>query len=161
MSSSADIREALTPELVKIAQSLFREYADSIGVDLAFQDFARELEELPGKYAPLSGGLFMAFVDNIPAGCVALRGLAPPGIAELKRLYVRPQARGLGLGRLLTETAVQRALKAGYRTIRLDTLSTMVSARQLYQRMGFKEIPAYTFNPIPGAVYMELDLGAR
>jgi putative acetyltransferase len=150
--------EALKPEHLAIARALFQEYADSIGVDLCFQGFAQELDELPGKYSPPAGGLFIAFIDDTPMGCVAIRPLGSDGAAELKRLYVRPAARGKQLGLALTQSAIQRARDAGYRVIRLDTLPSMGDAQRLYRRMGFKEIPPYTFNPIPGAAYMELDL---
>ena len=152
------IVEALTPELILIVRSLFQEYESSIGVDLSFQGFAKELEELPGKYAPPAGGLFVAFINDRPVGCVALRPLVMEGGAELKRLYSRPNARGKGLGVALTEEAIRRGREAGYRLIRLDTLSTMKDAQRLYRRLGFNEIPPYTFNPIPGTTYMQLDL---
>jgi len=152
------IAEALRPDLVLIARSLFREYELSIGVDLSFQGFIQEIENLPGKYAPPEGALFIALEDENPMGCVALRPFDAGSTAELKRLYVRPEARGKGLGLLLTNTAIQRARKAGYRAIRLDTLSTMKDAQQLYRRLGFKEIVPYTFNPFPGASFLELDL---
>lgn len=150
--------EALEPEQVTIARSLFQEYADSIGVDLCFQGFDRELDDLPGKYSPPRGGLFIAFTDGNPMGCVAVRPLGTDGAAELKRLYVRPAARGKNLGLALTKTAIQRAREAGYSVIRLDTLPSMGDAQRLYKKLGFKEIPPYTYNPIPGAVYMELPL---
>ena len=152
------IEEALSPDLILIAKSLFREYEVSIGVDLTFQRFAQELEGLPGKYAPPGGGLFVALIDGNPMGCVALRPLDIKLTAELKRLYVRPAGRGKGLGLALTGKAIQRARDAGYRAVRLDTLSTMKDAQQLYRKLGFKEIPPYTFNPIPGSSFMELDL---
>ena len=152
--------EALKPDDILIARSLFKEYADSIGVDLWFQGFAEELEGLPGKYSPPKGGLFVAFVDGNPAGCVAIRPLESGSIAELKRLYVRPAARGRQLGLTLTRKAIARAREAEYRVIRLDTLPSMTDAQRLYRSLGFREIPPYTFNPVPGAVYMELDLQA-
>ena len=152
------IVEALKPDLIQIARSLFLEYEAFIGVDLSFQGFAKELEDLPGKYAPPAGGLFIAFVDGSPMGCVALRPIDTELRAELKRLYVSPDGRGKGLGLALTEKAIQRARDAGYRAVRLDTLSTMTDARRLYRRLGFKEIPPYTFNPIHGTSFMELDL---
>ncbi len=154
------IHEALTSEAVPIARALFLEYADSIGVDLRFQGFDEEIQELPGKYAPPTGGLFIALIDGEPSGCVAVRPLGDDGVAELKRLFVRPAARGKGLGLLLTQKAIQRARESGYHTLRLDTLPAMGDAQRLYRSLGFKEIPPYTFNPIPGAVYMELDLTA-
>ncbi len=157
--STQTIFEALTNDQIAIARTLFEEYAASIGIDLCFQGFSEELKGLPGKYAPPDGGLFIATVNDQPAGCVALRPLEAPLVAELKRLYVRPTGRGLGLGLALTQKAIQRAREAGYRTIRLDTLPTMVDAQRLYRRLGFKEITAYRFNPVPGVTYMELELG--
>jgi len=153
------IVDACTPDLIETARTLFQEYADSIGVDLCFQGFAEELKTLPGKYAPPSGGLFIALVDGEAAGCAALRPLEPPASAELKRLYVRRSCRGQGVGRLLTLKAIERAREAGYASVRLDTLASMKDAQRLYRAMGFREIPAYTFNPIPDAIYMELNLG--
>jgi ribosomal protein S18 acetylase RimI-like enzyme len=153
--------EALKPDQILIAKSLFREYVVSIGVDLSFQGFTKELEDLPGKYAPPTGGLFIAFIAGNPMGCVALRPLDIDLTAELKRLYVRPDGRGKGLGLALTEKAIQRARDAGYRVVRLDTLSTMKEAQRLYGKLGFREIPPYTFNPIQGTTFMEFDLRAE
>lgn len=150
--------ETLKPDLILIAKSLFLEYEASIGVDLSFQGFAKELKDLPGKYAPPAGGLFIASIDGNPLGCVALRPLEIELTAELKRLYVRPDGRGKGLGLALTNKAIQLVRDAGYRAVRLDTLSTMKDAQRLYRKLGFKEIPPYTFNPIQGTSFMELDL---
>jgi len=152
------IVEALSSVQIDSARTLFREYADSIGVDLCFQGFDDELKTLPGRYAPPRGGLFIALNDGQPVGCVALRPIDPEGTAELKRLYVRSTGRGLGVGRALALKAVERAREAGYHAVRLDTLATMNDAQRLYRGLGFREIPAYTFNPLPGVVYMELDL---
>ena len=152
------IVEALSSVQIDSARTLFREYADSIGVDLCFQGFDDELKTLPGRYAPPRGGLFIALNDGQPVGCVALRPIDREGTAELKRLYVRSTGRGLGVGRALALKAVERAREAGYHAVRLDTLATMNDAQRLYRGLGFREIPAYTFNPLPGVVYMELDL---
>jgi ribosomal protein S18 acetylase RimI-like enzyme len=137
---------------------LFQEYADSLGVDLCFQDFDTELATLPGAYRPPTGALLLAERDGDAAGCVAMRALEPPAVAELKRLYVRSSARGEGLGFALTEAALDLARQAGYARIRLDTLPTMAAAQTLYRRLGFREIAPYRSNPIPGALYMERDL---
>jgi ribosomal protein S18 acetylase RimI-like enzyme len=137
---------------------LFQEYADSLGVDLCFQDFETELATLPGAYRPPSGALLLAERGGEAAGCVAMRPLEPPAVAELKRLYVRPYARGAGVGVALTEAALELAREAGYARIRLDTLPTMAAAQALYRRLGFREIAPYRANPIPGALYMECDL---
>ena len=152
------IVEALTGDQIAIARMLFEEYAASIGVDLCFQGFAAELKGLPGAYSPPGGGIFLALLAEQPVGCVALRPPDTPGVAELKRLYVRPSGRGQGLGLALTRRAIERARSARYHLLRLDTLSTMLNARRLYRGLGFKEIPPYTYNPIPDVTYMELQL---
>lgn len=159
MSPGITIRDANTALDITLVRQLFQEYADSLGVDLGFQDFAAELEALPGSYIPPLGALLLAQEDRRAVGCVALRPLEPPEIAELKRLYVRPDARGRGLGKALTLAILERAGAAGYRCIRLDTLPIMQEAQRMYRRLGFREIGAYRFNPIPGTVYFELLLG--
>jgi ribosomal protein S18 acetylase RimI-like enzyme len=153
------IRRIDSPADLATARMLFREYADSLGVDLCFQDFETELATLPGAYRRPRGALLLAERAGEAAGCVALRPLEPPAIAELKRLYVRPSARGAGLGATLTKEALKLAREAGYARIRLDTLSTMAGAQALYRRLGFREIAPYRVNPIPGALYMECELG--
>lgn len=140
-----------------VTRELFLAYADALGVDLSFQGFADELDGLPGDYAPPQGTLLLAWDGAVPVGCVAVR-LFEGDIAELKRLYVSPGARGLGLGSELTRAALAFAASAGYRRIRLDTLPSMGAAQRLYERLGFHEIAAYRHNPVPGARYMELDL---
>lgn len=152
------IRRIDSPGDLATARTLFREYADSIGVDLCFQDFETELATLPGAYRPPHGALLLAEGGGEAAGCVALRPLEPPAVAELKRLYVRPGARGVGLGAALTAAALKLAREAGYARIRLDTLPTMAAAQALYRRLGFREIPPYRLNPIPGALYMQCEL---
>jgi GNAT superfamily N-acetyltransferase len=140
-----------------VARPLFAEYADSLGFDLGFQGFEQELAGLPGDYAPPRGALLLARVRGDPAGCVALRPL-DEATAELKRLYVRPPHRGLGLGRLLTEAAIARARELGYRALRLDTTPEMAAAHELYRTLGFHEIAPYRHNPVPGTRYLELEL---
>jgi GNAT superfamily N-acetyltransferase len=137
---------------------MFREYADSLGFDLCFQNFEQELAGLPGQYAPPSGCLLLATADDQPAGCVALKKLAD-GVCEMKRLYVRSRHRGTGLGRTLAEQIIREARRLGYQAIRLDTVpSVMGSAVALYRSLGFRDIPAYCFNPVPGALFVELRL---
>ena len=142
------------PELVR---TLFREYAGSLGFSLDFQDFERELAGLPGDYDVPRGALVVAVVGGDPAGCAALRPLDDE-TAELKRLYVRPAHRALGLGRRLTEEMIAAARERGYRRVRLDTVPGMDAAQALYRRLGFREIAPYRPNPIAGATYMELEL---
>jgi putative acetyltransferase len=136
---------------------LFREYATSLGFDLDFQDFDDEMASLPGDYAPPDGCILLARCVAEAAGCVALRRLAL-GVCEMKRLYVRSQFRGKGIGRILSENLVAEARRIGYTAMRLDTLASMTTARALYRSMGFKEIKPYRFNPLPDAVFMELGL---
>jgi ribosomal protein S18 acetylase RimI-like enzyme len=139
---------------VPVMRELFSEYGRSLGIDLSFQDFDQELATLPGKYAPPDGAVIIARLGAAACGCVALRRI-DQATCEMKRLYVRPDARGLGVGAELVRLIVDRAKSRGYRAMRLDTLPSMKSAIALYASFGFREIPAYTFNPIHGAVYME------
>jgi putative acetyltransferase len=179
------IVQADTKELINHSASLFREYASGLSVNLSFQNFEKELAELPGGYAPPEGRLLLAFPDeNLeasqqarlpvssasfassasstsssprPAGCIALRK-TDSSTCEMKRLYVRPEFRGHRLGRTLALAAIQAAREIGYQRMRLDTLPEMAEAQVLYRSLGFKEIPPYRFNPIPGTRYLELDL---
>ncbi len=136
------------------------EYQAAIGVDLCFQDFAAELASLPGKYSPPAGRFLLAVDAELILGCVALRPLQGSD-CEMKRLYVRPAARGRGLGRLLTETLLREARQSGYGRVVLDTLPSMTEARALYRALGFTEIPPYCHDPIPGVSYLALPLRVR
>ncbi len=150
-----------TPQDLESARALLQEYADSLSVDLCFQNFALELQSLPGDYAPPRGGLLLAWVDGALAGCCALRPLDTadyPNAAEMKRLYVRKAFRGFGLGRQLTEGILDVARQAGYACVLLDTLDEMESARALYTDLGFEEIPPYYHNPIAGSHYLKVNI---
>jgi putative acetyltransferase len=146
-----------TNEELEIIKELFVEYADSLGFDLDFQNFDNELTNLPGQYCPPRGCLLLAEYESQPAGCVALRPLSDE-ICEMKRLYVRPQFRGLGIGRTLAEAIIEQARNIGYTLMRLDTVPAMKVARALYKSLGFKKINPYRHNPIEGAKFMELSL---
>jgi ribosomal protein S18 acetylase RimI-like enzyme len=151
-----------TPELLGATRAIFRDYAQSLGVDLCFQNFEAELAALPGEYAPPQGALLLALIDGEVAGCGAMRPLAESDYAnasEMKRLYVRPAYRKFGLGRLLAQALLDRGRQAGYSAMLLDTLDDMEAARGLYASLGFEEIPPYYFNPIPGAHYLKAILG--
>ncbi len=153
------IHQAASPRDIAAARELFREYADWLRVDLCFQDFERELANLPGDYAPPRGRLLLAFHHERAVGCVALRPI-DPATGELKRLYVRPEVRGKRVGRRLVEQAIAAAKEIGYRRLVLDTLPQMSEAQVLYRSFGFVEVPAYYENPLPGVVYMALTLDA-
>ena len=138
-------------------RALIREYAGGVGVPLDFQDFDREVAELPGAYAPPRGALLVARAAGGLEGCVALRPLGGDS-CEMKRLFVRPAARGTGLGERLALAVIAEARRLGYRRMRLDTLPSMGTAQSLYARLGFCDIDAYTANPIPGTRFLELEL---
>lgn len=153
-----DIRRAISPSDVAAARELFVEYQAWLGVDLCFQGFANELASLPGAYAPPAGRLLLATLATAQvAGCIALRPLDRER-CEMKRLWVRPQHQGGGLGRRLVETLVAEARAIGYRAMVLDTLPQMPAAQRLYESLGFRDVPAYYHNPTPGVRYMGLDL---
>ena len=144
-------------ENLKVIRKLFEEYAESLGFDLSFQNFDEELANLPGEYALPTGCLLLATYQGNAAGCIALRRIDKT-ICEMKRLFVRPQFQRKGIGRALAEAVIERAKKAGYKQMHLDTVPTMDAARDLYNSLGFKEIDAYRYNPLEGAVFMELIL---
>ncbi len=146
-----------SPTELDLVRELFREYQRSIDIDLCFQDFERELAELPGKYAPPRGRLLLAWHGQQAVGCVALRDLGE-GICEMKRLYVRPDARREGVGRGLSHEITRAGRELGYERMRLDTLNTMKEAIALYTSLGFEQIEPYYHNPSDRAVFMELKL---
>lgn len=146
-------------DTLEVVRRLFREYQEWLGEDLCFQSFEAELAELPGKYAPPRGALLLAMDADEAAGCVGVRPLAG-NVCEMKRLYVRPQHRGHGVGRRLAVTAIAAAQQAGYRVMRLDTLERLSEAMRLYASLGFARVAPYYANPLPGVVYWELLLDA-
>ena len=147
------IQDAHFPDDVDIVRTLLREYAAALPVDLDFQDFEAEVATLPGKYARPRGRLLLARDGNRVLGCIGMRPLGGND-CEMKRLYVRPGARGLNLGRLLVERLLDEARNAGYTRMFLDTLPTMETAQRLYAQLGFEETEAYVFNPVAGTKYM-------
>lgn len=152
---------SLQPAELVHAHDLPQAYATSLNVDLGVQDFARELEHLPGDYVAPRGALVLAYVARVPAGCCALRAIDSTEYAnacEMKRLYVAPAFRGLGLGRKLAEAVLEQARLSNYDSLLLDTLDDMEAARALYQDLGFEEIPPYHFSPIAGAHYLKVAL---
>ncbi|PYX18754.1 MAG: GNAT family N-acetyltransferase [Acidobacteria bacterium] len=152
------IAPAKTPAQIAQVRELFLEYASSLGFSLCFQNFDQELAGLPGDYAPPDGRLMLALYEGELAGCVALHKLDSE-ICEMKRLYLRPKFRGKGLGPVLAENIIGEARRIGYRRMRLDTVEpVMKDAVAMYRRLGFKEIAPYRPNPMPGTLYMELEL---
>lgn len=158
MNEIWELVEAESSQQIAAVRALFLEYANSLNFSLCFQSFEKELAELPGEYAPPEGRLLLAGHDSQPAGCVALHKLKNE-ICEMKRLYVRPEFRGKGLGRVLAERLVADAREIGYKRLRLDTVEpVMRDAVALYRKLGFREIAPYRENPIEGALYMELEI---
>lgn len=156
------IGQARTEADIADARALFAAYAASLDVDLGYQDFSGELAALPGRYAPPSGALLIARADaGTPLGCVALRALPEDGCCEMKRLYVTPAARGMGLGRALVDAAIAAARSAGHREMRLDSLPSMGAAIALYEALGFRRIAPYYATPIAGTVFLALDLRSQ
>lgn len=150
-------RLAATDDEFEQGKHLFREYAISLGVDLSFQDFDNELKTIDQQYNKPSGALLLVYDKGSAIGCAGIRKIDDE-IAELKRMYVRNEYRGYGIGVRLMERSLEIARDLGYRKIRLDTLSTMEKAQALYRSFGFYEIPSYRFNPLEGTIYMEKQL---
>jgi ribosomal protein S18 acetylase RimI-like enzyme len=162
---SSPVISLITPhdaESWQATRIILREYSESLAVDLSFQGFEAELQQLPGQYEPPAGLMLLALVDGALAGCGAFRNLPDadyPNACEMKRLYVRPAFRRFGLGRTLTQGLMDRATQAGYSSMLLDTLDDMEAARGLYESLGFVEVPPFYFNPVPGAHYLKVELG--
>jgi len=151
------IIQAESPERIEQARALFLEYAAALGIDLCFQNFEKELAELPGDYAPPQGRLLVALEEAQIVGCVTLRKIDEQ-TCEMKRLYVRPAFRDQGVGRRLAVAILDEARKIGCGRMRLDTLPSMTAAIRLYESLGFRRIEPYRHNPIEGALFMELEL---
>jgi ribosomal protein S18 acetylase RimI-like enzyme len=158
MNAAVRIAEARWPEDHATVEALFREYVASLSEDISFQNVDDELSTLPGKYARPGGVVLIAWDGAEAAGAIACR-MFEPGVAEMKRLYVRPGYRGSGLGRELANELIEDARGRGYRTIMLDTLQSMSAARTLYRDLGFVPVEPYYANPLPGVMYMALELG--
>jgi putative acetyltransferase len=152
------IRNALDPRDIEAIRALFLEYQALLGIDLSFQHFEDELRALPGDYTSPGGLLFIAESGGETAGCVALRQLQESISCEMKRLYVRPQYRSIGLGGRLADRVITAARSMGYQFIYLDTLPTMVGAQRLYESLGFEDVAPYRTNPIPGSRFLRLAL---
>jgi putative acetyltransferase len=151
------IIDAVDAADIAVIRTLFLEYAASLDVDLAYQDFQREVDSLPGDYAPPRGCLLLAGDGSGPLACIGVRPI-DRDVCEMKRLYVRPAARGMGLGRKLAVAAIAFGQKAGFRAMRLDTLPSMSAAQTLYRELGFREIAPYRPSPVAGNLFMELSL---
>jgi len=156
--TSVTILPVSSPAGIAQARELFLEYAASLGFSLRFQNFDAELAALPGDYAPPGGRLLLVEWEGQLAGCGALHKLASD-VCEMKRLYLRPQFRGKGIGRAIAEHLIADARAIGYSRMRLDTVGpVMKDAVAMYRKLGFKEIPPYRDNPMAGTLYMELEL---
>ncbi|CAN7731015.1 GNAT family N-acetyltransferase [Acidovorax sp. LjRoot66] len=151
------IRHATFPSDLPEVTAIFREYVQSPTANLGFQDYEQEFAGLPGKYAEPDGCILLAVVDGRVVGCAALRRV-DDGICELKRVYVRPEARGMALGRKLVQQMLHAAREAGYRRMCLDVLAEFVAAQRLYESLGFVPAEPVSFNPVPGTRFLALDL---
>jgi ribosomal protein S18 acetylase RimI-like enzyme len=157
LSLIIELVSILSSPMLEQVRTLFREYQQSLGIDLSFQAFDEELNTLPGQYKPPEGRIYLALVDGKLAGCIALRPFAGKH-CEMKRLYVRTEFRGKGVGKRLAQKAISDAKSIGYLEMFLDTLPTMAAAQKLYSSLGFQECPPYRHNPIQGTKYMKLVL---
>lgn len=159
MAASHTILPVETADHLAATVRLFRAYEASLDTDLCFQGFEQEVASLPGKYAPPRGALFLVLArDGEAIGCVALRPIEVDGVCEMKRLYVAPAGRGLGLGKALMRAVIGEARRRGYREMRLDTLPSMTAAQAMYRQAGFVPIEPYYETPVGGTVFMALDL---
>jgi ribosomal protein S18 acetylase RimI-like enzyme len=150
-------KTAKSEEDFKTAKEIFLEYKNSLNLDLCFQKFHEEISDLPSQYSEPAGCIILCYDNNEPIGCIALRKFEGD-TCEMKRLYLRPEARGKGSGRVMANKIVEKAKQFGYKKIRLDTIETMKEAIALYKTMGFKVIAPYRFNPLEGVIYMELEI---
>ena len=157
VAAAITIVPALFPRDGQAIVELFRSYQASLSVDLCFQGFEQEMARLPGDYAAPNGCLLLARLDAEPVGCVALRR-QDAEVGEMKRLFIRPAARGHGIGARLVDAIIAEARAIGYRRLCLDTLPEMVRAQALYEARGFRPVEPYTFNPVPGVKYLGLEL---
>ncbi|KAI9811145.1 MAG: hypothetical protein M1827_005596 [Pycnora praestabilis] len=162
MKGPVTVAPARSASDLQATSTLFLAYAEALGLDLSFQSFATEVSTLPGKYAPPSGEILLARdTDGVTVGCVALRSLDTfEACCEVKRLYISPAARGMGLGRMLADALCDVARERGYREIRLDTLPDMRGAIRLYKSMGFVEIERYYDTPLEGTIFLAKQLGS-
>ncbi len=151
------IQKIASLEDLEEIKSLFREYEKFLGVSLCFQNFEEELAKLPAKYAEPEGSIFLAKVDGVSAGCIALWKLEE-GVCEMKRLYVKPDFQGIGLGKKLAQTIIEEAQNKGYKKMKLDTLRRLESANHLYKSLQFTETTSYNYNPEDDVAYFEKDL---
>lgn len=157
MAAAVTIGPAMTAAELAAAKRLCLEYAASLDVDLAYQGFDAEMAEFPGKYAPPKGALLVGRLDGRVMGVVALQDLGG-GLAEMKRLYVQPAARGSGLGLALARAVIAEGRRLGYRAMRLDSIPGQHDrAIRLYERLGFHRIAPYYDSPVPGTLYFQLD----
>ncbi|MEM9075952.1 MAG: GNAT family N-acetyltransferase [Bacteroidota bacterium] len=150
-------KRAGTKEEFELGKVLFQKYAEDIGIDLSFQGFDKELQEIKTQYGPPEGALFIVFSESIPIGCFALRKLDSK-TCELKRMFLEKNERGKGIGKQMMDKALLEAHGLGYSKIRLDSIKSMKTAIALYQAFGFKEIEAYRHNPFDDAIYFEKDV---
>ena len=157
LDARVEIAPAASPGELAAVRALIEEYQRSLGVDLEFQGFSHELAHLGEMYGPPDGALFLAVLAGVPIGCVGVRRF-DARCCEMKRLYVRPQGRGHGLGRALAVRAMEAGRAAGYAAMRLDTLPAMRGTQALYERLGFRDVAAYRANPVAGTRFLEAAL---